>query len=132
VSSATASTLQAVGTPFGSTNFTGYTVKITAGTGQGQARTILSNTNNTLNLTQVWQTIPDNTSRFEVGTGVDSYSAPADPTFVDWGNLRMDFQKAFVHLGDTLKTRWSMSSTRRQRRPARIRTRWEIRWTAPN
>ncbi|MCY2989632.1 MAG: hypothetical protein NTY19_17410, partial [Planctomycetota bacterium] len=92
VLSATANTLQANGAPLGVKDYTGYTVEITVGTGLGQTRQVLSNAASSMTLTQPWTTVPDATSRFVLSTNVNNYSQAGDPTFVDWSNLRLDFQ----------------------------------------
>lgn len=49
-----------------------YQVRITSGTGTGQVRTIASNTNDTVTVTQNWTTVPDQTSQY-VFEGNDDY-----------------------------------------------------------
>jgi hypothetical protein len=46
--------------------FTGFRVKITAGTGSGQSRSIASNTVDTLTTATAWGTAPDNTSVYSI------------------------------------------------------------------
>jgi hypothetical protein len=43
-----------------------YVVRVNAGTGEGQSRTILSNTAQTLTIEGTWEPIPDDTSTYEV------------------------------------------------------------------
>ncbi len=44
----------------------GYKIEITEGTGAGQTRTILSNTADTLTVSQAWTTAPDATSKYRI------------------------------------------------------------------
>lgn len=46
--------------------YTGLVLKIVGGTGVGQVRNVVSNTNDTLTVDQAWTTIPDSTSAFVV------------------------------------------------------------------
>src|SRR5262249_35253581 len=46
----------------------GYTVQITGGTGAGQTRTITGNTATQLTLSSAWDTIPDASSTYKIGT----------------------------------------------------------------
>jgi len=43
-----------------------WELRITAGTGVGQVRTILINTTTTITITTAWDTIPDDTSEYEL------------------------------------------------------------------
>ncbi len=49
--------------------YAGTTVTITGGTGVGQVRTVVSNTNNRLTVTPAWATLPGATTTYRVGTG---------------------------------------------------------------
>ncbi|MEA2081348.1 MAG: hypothetical protein U9O97_01200 [Elusimicrobiota bacterium] len=48
--------------------FAGYMIEITAGAGAGQKRTIVSNTEAIFTISPAWDTIPDQTSVFEINT----------------------------------------------------------------
>ncbi|MBU2529396.1 hypothetical protein KKF70_08450 [bacterium] len=48
--------------------YAGYTIEITTGTGAGQKRTIVSNTSTIFTITPAWDTIPDQSSVFEIKT----------------------------------------------------------------
>lgn len=94
--------------PFGSTDYTGYSVKITEGVGIGQVLTVTSNTSDTLTLDGNWSTAPTPTapsttpvSVYYLWTGVDSYSQTDDPTYDDWSNIRPDFQNTLAFIGAT-------------------------------
>lgn len=66
VTSATATTLTSTGAGWTPDAYTNQTVQITAGTGQGQRRTIVTNTATALTVTPAWTTTPNTTSRFEI------------------------------------------------------------------
>lgn len=51
--------------------WTNYEIRITAGTGIGQYRTIASNTSNVLTVSVAWTTIPDATSQYEIQSNSD-------------------------------------------------------------
>ena len=101
VTAAGSTSLTAVGTPFGSTNYARFTVEIIAGAGIGQTNEVASNTSQVLTLAGPWTTTPDASSMFRLSTGVDSYSQDSDPTFADWTYIELDFQNAFGSLGRT-------------------------------
>ena len=65
-SSGTDNTLVDTGKSWVTNEWENYGVKITGGTGEGQSRTIASNTNDTLTVTSNWDDNPDNTSTYEV------------------------------------------------------------------
>jgi hypothetical protein len=46
--------------------WTNYQIRITAGTGAGQIRTITSNTSNAINISGTWTTAPDATSQYSI------------------------------------------------------------------
>lgn len=50
--------------------FAGYPVWIARGKGEGQLRTILKNTHNTIYLDKQWETIPDKTSQYVISHNV--------------------------------------------------------------
>lgn len=66
VTSATATTLTSTGAGWGVNAWANQTVRITAGTGLGQRRRIVSNTATALTVTPAWTTTPNATSRFEI------------------------------------------------------------------
>lgn len=51
--------------------WTNYQVRITAGTGIGQVRTIASNTATVLTVSSAWATVPDATSQYEITANED-------------------------------------------------------------
>ncbi|WP_334142541.1 carboxypeptidase regulatory-like domain-containing protein [Rhabdothermincola sp.] len=62
----TASTLVHSGKTWATNQWAGYTVVITGGTGSGQFRKVVSNTNNTLTVSPNWTTTPNNTSQYQI------------------------------------------------------------------
>jgi hypothetical protein len=54
---------------WGVNDFAGQTIKITAGTGTGQTRTITSNTATVISVGTAWGTNPDNTSVYTIASG---------------------------------------------------------------
>ncbi|PKM99629.1 MAG: hypothetical protein CVU78_05255, partial [Elusimicrobia bacterium HGW-Elusimicrobia-2] len=48
--------------------YAGYTIEITTGTGAGQKRTVVSNTSTIFTISPAWDTIPDQSSVFEIKT----------------------------------------------------------------
>lgn len=66
VTSATATTLTSTGAGWSTNAWANQTVRITAGTGLGQRRRIVSNTATVLTVTPAWTTTPTATSRFEI------------------------------------------------------------------
>lgn len=76
VESATATTLtdsERDGDPFVPNEFVGdkvFRVKITDGTGDGQKRKIVSNTEDTITIDSDWDTVPDETSKYKVMSGL--------------------------------------------------------------
>ncbi len=71
VSSATASTLVDSSKAWGANAWVGNTVYITSGTGAGQQRAIVSNSENALSVSPAWQTVPNSSSKYTIG-GVNS------------------------------------------------------------
>jgi len=61
-----ASTLTDTSQAWTANAFKNVRVQITAGTGQGQVRTILSNTATTVTVSVAWDTVPDATSAYEI------------------------------------------------------------------
>jgi Ca2+-binding RTX toxin-like protein len=72
---ATAATLEdsSAAFPITGSGLAGYIVRITAGTGEGQTRRITSNTETKLTLLSPWETIPDDSSEYQV---VDEADGP--------------------------------------------------------
>lgn len=70
-----------------------YAVRILAGTGAGQLRTILSNTGTSLTLYRGWNVLPDNTS-------VYSIQGDSEQMFVAWGGVG----EVFIHNAGTVDT----------------------------
>lgn len=64
--SATSTTLVKSGAAWGTNTWSNYQVRIAAGTGAGQTRTIASNTATTLTVSAAWTITPDATSQFEI------------------------------------------------------------------
>jgi RHS repeat-associated protein len=69
----TPTTLKDTTQSFAPNAFAGLTVRVTAGTGAGQERTILSNTPTQLTVTAAWTVTPDSTSLYQVVSGVAGY-----------------------------------------------------------
>jgi len=65
-SAATADTLTDSTQAFRANAYRNVFIKITAGTGEGQERTILSNTATAVTITVPWDVLPDTTSRYEI------------------------------------------------------------------
>ncbi|MHC5004291.1 MAG: OmcA/MtrC family decaheme c-type cytochrome, partial [Planctomycetota bacterium] len=55
----------------------GRVVRIVGGTGSGQSRTVLSNTNDTLTVTKFWDTEPDATSMYEIASAPEVFEPEA-------------------------------------------------------
>ncbi len=53
-------------------NYKGYPVWISRGQGEGQSRTIITNTKNTLTVNQNWETRPNPTSQYVISRNVHS------------------------------------------------------------
>lgn len=66
-----ASTLTDSGKSWGTNQFYNYEVRITAGTGIGQYRTITSNTATQITVSSAWTTQPDATSQYEIQANSD-------------------------------------------------------------
>ncbi len=56
-------------------NYSGLVARIVEGTGRGQERTIVSNTETTLNLSTQWSMVPDSTSQFVIAEGSWKFAA---------------------------------------------------------
>lgn len=69
--SGAASTLVVTGKTWTVNQWTNYGVRITAGTGVGQYRTIASNTADTLTVSSAWTVVPDATSQYEIQANSD-------------------------------------------------------------
>ena len=84
VSSSTSTVVTAASSPNWSTNrWANYRIRITGGTGVGQARVINSSTADTVTVQARWTTTPDNTSQFEI---IGDY----DKLYLQWnGNARL-------------------------------------------
>jgi hypothetical protein len=74
----TSTTLQDITKSWTIDQWAGRTVKITAGTGAGQTRTVSSNTANTLTVSTAWTTtgVPDGTSRYFIPVTVTATVGP--------------------------------------------------------
>jgi len=95
VTSATSTTLTDTTKNWPTDQWKDYVVEITSGTGEGQIRKIVSNTNNTLTVDPPWTTTPDTTSRYAirfVGVGVMSISAWGG-TSLTGRDITQDIQK---------------------------------------
>jgi hypothetical protein len=64
--------------------YNGATVRITAGTGAGQERTIASNTANTLTVTTTWSVQPDTTSYFLIAESTWQFGASSNASPVSF------------------------------------------------
>jgi hypothetical protein len=123
-SSGTASTLVDTGIGWTVNAYIDKVVKITAGTGVGQVKLILSNTADTLTIFGRWDTNPDGTSEYDIQSTVKSaiYSNGTDQPFkvvgttaTDLGATYPKFTEANVHLkrifyldpSDNKKIRWT-------------------------
>lgn len=73
------------------------TVLITAGTGKGQHRRIVSNTATTLTIDNPWKTTPDGTSKFRVVTAPDGV-----PKQLFTSSSALDIATASVHTARTI------------------------------
>jgi hypothetical protein len=69
-------------------DYTGATVRITAGTGAGQERTVVSYTPTTITVTANWNTVPDSSSWFEIAESTWQFGASsnASPVVFDVPN----------------------------------------------
>jgi hypothetical protein len=85
--SATTTTLTVAGTPWVANAWVGYYVKITGGTGMGQVRVVISNTTNTITISQPWSAFnqPDGTSTFMVTDVNDNSISRGAQTMTDAG-----------------------------------------------
>lgn len=68
----TSTTLNHTGKNWTANQWTNYQIRITAGTGIGQIRTIASNTTNQITVSSAWTVTPDATSQYEI-TGNDDF-----------------------------------------------------------
>jgi len=71
VNSATTTTLTTTAKTWTANQWTNYQVRIIAGTGLGQVRTVASNTANVLTLTAAFAVTPDSTSQYEITANDD-------------------------------------------------------------
>lgn len=62
-------------------DLTGAKIRITGGTGAGQVREITSSTNDTVNVSENWTTMPDGTSTFEIIDFSPGWVDPSGKTF---------------------------------------------------
>jgi hypothetical protein len=86
------------------------TVQITSGTGSGQTRSIVSNTNNTLTINSAWTTVPDATSQYIVRDG-PATGTPFAVKFGWIGNEFAGFTLELPGLDAGLNTRQIVSNT---------------------
>lgn len=75
--SGAAKTLTDTGATWGTNSFADYTVKITTGTGNGQTKTIASNTATILTVDGNWKTTPDSSSVYEIYSRATSSTGTA-------------------------------------------------------
>ena len=66
VTSATNTSVYDSNANWGVNTLTGYLIKVSEGTGEGQVRTVTNNTINTIIVDSVWDTNPDGSSRYEI------------------------------------------------------------------
>lgn len=88
---ATANTLTDATQNWPINGWAGQLVTIIGGTGVGQTRTIVSNTNTELTIDTFWGTIPDTTSAFALSSANEWVSGKADNTLNYDGNNCVDF-----------------------------------------
>lgn len=98
VQSAIATVITVAGTPYVAAAYNNMSVKVTAGTGIGQFRTISANTNNTVTVTRAFSPVLDNTSKFDIIGSVSLYGPAIDGVFPSiWVNKVWE-------TGNTVKT----------------------------
>jgi hypothetical protein len=90
--SATSTTLTKTGAGWTASAFIGQWIRITGGTGSGQARAITANTTTQVTVSPAWTVTPDATSTFEIspnrnpmlGSGTDNSTRFYAPLYFDW------------------------------------------------